>query len=115
MTPITAAPDRPHVGFIRILILPGLLLWPIAAALRTVTLDAEQQVLVLLGLSLACRWLNRRLGATWSLLAAGLAALNGGAATTHGAALLDALVWYLAALSLSLALVGDRPGQPPRQ
>ncbi|MBZ9715775.1 hypothetical protein [Deinococcus multiflagellatus] len=114
MTPGAAAANQPYVGFIRILILPGLLLWPLAAGLRAVSLDTEQQVLLLLGLSLSCRWLERRLGATWSLIAAALAALDGATSTAHASALLDVLVCYCAALSVSLALVGDRPGQPSR-
>lgn len=109
MTHLQSQPDQPHVGLLRVLILPGLLLWPVLAC-DAAGLTLTHKVLGLLLLALLLRHLERRAGAGWACAAATLAMLQATAPTPQVAGLLDLLTPYAAALSLSLALLGtERP------
>ena len=107
MTQLQAQLDQPHVGILRAVIVPGLLLWPVLAC-DAAALSTPHKLLGLVLLACLLRHLERRTGAGWALMAAALVLLRAVAPTPQVTSLLDLLAPYAAALSLSLALLGGR-------
>ncbi|GGB73978.1 hypothetical protein [Deinococcus soli (ex Cha et al. 2016)] len=108
MTHPQTTPATGYAGFIRALLLPAALLWPIGQLGQLPALTDAHKMLALLALTLLLRHLERRPAAAYALVAATCVTLRAGHLTPQADALLDAATLYLSALSVSLALL-ERP------